>query len=225
MVRMLGVLVGVAALVAAEAVDEGVPTPGPGDRRVAIFAREHVQIELFAPMGAKEARAVLTNRDDQAVLVCYTVENGLGNPVAYEADLLAGEVRGGDGRYVVATGGSPAPRVVITSVDILPVEEASGYVLLDDDFLDRVSVRLYLPVTGGKRAFAVLANADNRKVRVDWEAIGLIDGPSPRFQTDLAAHAIAGKDGTMRLVYHPPVDPRHRTRVRVKIHEVRVIRD
>lgn len=204
-----------AMLAAVEAAEQ--PTPGPDDRRIAVFAREHVQIELWAPLGAREARALLHNRNELSVLVTYEVDHGLGNPIAYEVDLLGGETRGGDGRYVVQTGGVAAPRCVITTVDTLPITEASGYVQLAEDINGRISIRLYRPETGGDRAYAVLTNADDIPVEVTWEATGLIEGQPLRFTTDLTGLAIKGRDGRSQLPYKPAIDPRFRSRPKVLI--------
>jgi hypothetical protein len=197
-----------------------VPTPAANDQRVAIYTREHVEMALYAPLGATEARAVFTNRQDVSVLVNYTVEAKLGDPRSYEVDLTANETRGEDGRFVVTTGGQAAPRCSITSVDIMPIEEASGYVRLAEDIRNRVTVSLYRPETGGKRAYAVLVNNDDRPVTVTWTASGLIDGPVLTFSTTLDPRAVLGKDGSIRLAYHPVADPRWRTKVRVTITSV-----
>lgn len=197
-----------------------VPTPGERDHRLGVFAREHVQLELFAPMGADEARVLLVNRRDVSVLVEYTVEVAMGDPRTYLVDLQAKETRGDDGRFVVPTGGQPRPRAAIVRVNVVPIEEGSGYVRLAEDREDRVTVSLFRPETGGNLVYAVLINNDDRAVTVTWEARGLIGGEPQRFTTDLAARAVAGRDGRITLPYKPIHDPRFRTRPRIHIIDV-----
>ncbi len=213
-----------AADVAAETVAEPLPpviaTPGERDHRLGVFARHHVQLELFAPMGAEEARVLLVNRRDVSVLVEYTVEVTMGGPVTYAVDLQAKETRGDDGRFVVPISGQVRPRAAIVRVDVVPIEEGSGYIRLAEDRENRVTVSLFRPENGGNRVYAVLVNNDDRAVTVTWEARGLIGGEPLRFTTNLAARAVAGRDGRITLPYKPIHDPRFRTRPRVNIIDV-----
>lgn len=201
-----------------------VATPAPDDRRIALYTREHVQIEVFAPLSATTARVVLTNRQATSVKVEFTIESSAGEPQPYAVDLLAGETRGKDGRYVVPTGGRPAPGIVIVNVDPLPIEEASGYVRLAEDRDQRVTVTLFRAEQGGKQAYAVLVNSDDRAVTVTWQTTGLIAGPAQTFTTTLAANTVLGREGQIVLPYKPIFDPRLRIRPRVKIVSVELLR-
>lgn len=218
--RLLSCLFATGLLLAVDAPPPVVDTPGDGDHRVAIFAREHVQVELYAPMGAEEARAILSNRRDVSVLVNFTVEVSMGEPRMYEVDLQAKETRGADGRFVIPIGGQIRPRVAITQVDILPIEEGSGYIRIAEESEDRVTISLYRAETGGNRVYAVLVNNDDRAVSVSWEASGLIAGEPLRFTTDIAERSVIGRDGRIVLPYKPIHDPRFRTRPRVHIRDV-----
>lgn len=197
-----------------------IPTPGERDHRLGVFAREHIQLELYAPMGAQEARVLLANRRDVSVLVEYTVEVTMGVPVTYSVDLQPKETRGDDGRFVVPISGQVRPRAAIVRVDVVPIEEGSGYIRLAEDRENRVTVSLFRSETGGSRVYAVLVNNDDRAVTVTWEARGLIGGEPLRFTTDLAARAVAGRDGRIILPYKPIHDPRFRTRPRVNITDI-----
>lgn len=201
-----------------------VATPTLDDRRIALYTREHVQIEVYAPLSATMARVVLTNRQNVSVKVEYTIEAKMGEPVTYSVDLLAGETRGQDGRYVVPTGGQPAPRIVIVNVDRLPIEEASGYVRLAEDRDQRVTVTLFRSEAGGKQAYAVLVNSDDRAVTVTWQTTGLIAGAAQTYTTELAANTVLGREGQMVLPYKPIADPRFRIRPRVEIQRVELLR-
>jgi len=201
-----------------------IATPTPDDRRIALYTREHVQIEVFAPLSATTARVVLTNRQKVSVAVEYTIEAKAGEPVTYSVDLLAGETRGQDGRYVVPTAGQPAPRLVIVNVDPLPIEEASGYVRLAEDRDQRVTVTLFRAEQGGKKAYAVLVNSDDRAVSVTWQTTGLIAGPAQIFTSELAANTVFGREGQVVLPYKPIADPRLRIRPRVEILRVELLR-
>ncbi len=203
---------------------ELIATPTPDDRRIALYTREHVQIEVFAPLSAATARVVLTNRQAVSVKVEYTIDAKIGEPAAYSVDLLAGETRGQDGRYVVPTGGQPAPGIVIVSVDRLPIEEASGYVRLAEDRDQRVTVTLFRSEAGGKQAYAVLVNSDDRAVTVTWQTTGLIAGAPQIYTTLLPANTVLGREGQIVLPYKPIADPRFRVRPRVEIQQVDVVR-
>jgi len=216
-VRLWSCFLAVGLLVAADAPPPEVATPAERDHRVAIFAREHVQIELYAPMGADEARAVLSNRRNVSVLVQFTVEARMGEPRTYEVDLQPKETRGADGRFVIPIGGQIRPRLAIVHVDVVPIEEGSGYIRLAEHRLERVTITLYRAETGGNRVYAVMVNNDDRAVTVAWEASGLVGGEPLRFTTDLAARAVAGRDGRIVLPYKPIDDPRFRTRPRVRV--------
>jgi hypothetical protein len=185
--------------------------------RIGLIARDDVVLELWRPVGSNTARVLFKNRNDLPVRVTYVVGVIDGAPAEYEAELDGNESIPFENASTVDTTGQWRPVVRIVRVAKVPIEEASGYVLIAKDNDAALGIMLFRPMTGGNRAYAVIANSGRFPLTVTWQATGLSEAPPLTFTTVAPARATLGRDGSIPLVYHPAADPREFERARVRI--------
>lgn len=185
--------------------------------RIGLIARDDVVLELWRTEGSNSARVMFTNRNDLPVRVTYVVGVNAGVPAEYEAELDGKEVTQFAEAATVDTTGQWRPVVRIVRVAKMPIEEASGYVLIAKDNERALGIMLFRPMTGGNRAYAVIANSGRFPLTVTWQATGLTDAPPLTFTTVAPARASLGRDGSIPLVYHPAAEPTEFEQARVRI--------
>jgi len=195
----------------------GAEEPFAKGERIGLIARDDVLLELWRPLGKPEARVQFTNRNDTSVRVTYIVGTVNGVPAEYDIDLDAKEAVPFADAPTVDTTGQWRPVVRIVRVAKLPIEEASGYVLIAKDHEGALGIMLFRPATGGNRAYAVIANNGRFPLTVTWQATGLTEAPPLTFTTVAPARATLGREGNIPLVYHPAADPRDFEQARVRI--------
>ena len=156
--------------------------------RIAQTARDDVVAEVWRERVNGEARAILISRRDLPVAVTFAVGATPLSLVEYEQRLEAGQAIAFATAPVVAAGTAIRPELRIIRVAPLPIEEASGYVrICEDNQASGISIIIFRPVTGGNRAYAVLTNATDRAVTVEWQTLGFVD----------AGHVVEGDAGVL----------------------------
>jgi hypothetical protein len=185
--------------------------------RLALVARDDVVLELWRPPGSATGRVVFHNRNELPVRVTYSVSTGALTQVEYEAELDGKEVTPFAEAAQIALPDRRWPEVRLVRVAKLPIEEASGYVLIAEDHEGAIGLFLFRPATGGNRAYAVIANGGRLPVAITWQAIGLTEAPPLTFTTVVPARATLGREGGIPLEYHPAADPRDFMQARVRI--------
>ena len=215
MMRFLPLLF--AATVAfAETIDEE-----HGFQSMAVTAKDDIEIRVMRKFGGDQAYVVLRNRTDNQVKVDYSVARSSSEKTPLSATLQPKEVSGLAGEFPVDVGKELQPEIAITRVLRLTIDEANGYVLIDEAGFKGVSARLFRSQAATKRVYAVLTNSSDAWVTATYTTTG-IDGTAAvrTHKQRLAPHGYAGRDGSVSWEFEPPQTVLSPPPVRVKVVDV-----